>query len=46
MTLHPTFNAVNFGKLHSFIQWFTTLFNENVVYWGMIFATGVPNILR
>ena len=25
ITLHPTFNAVSFGKLHSFKQWFAPL---------------------
>ena len=46
MTLHPTFNAVSFGKLDSFKQWFAPFDVINVEYWGIIFATGVRNIFR
>ena len=45
-TLHPTFNAVSFGKLHYFKQRFTPFDVINVEYWGIFFATVVRNIFR
>ena len=46
ITLHPTFNTINFGIFHSFIQWFAPLNNIFAKYWGTIFTTGEPNMFR
>ena len=44
MTLHPTFNAVSFEKLHSFKQQCAPFDFINALYWVTLFAIGVRNM--
>ena len=46
MTLHATFNAVCFGKLYYFKQWFPPLNVIYTEYCGIMFVTGAPKMFR